>query len=66
MHATINGMAGRQGYCPSPFSDTGPRKASILPDQPVQGTGGFVRGHEHSRSGTQPRVRVYTRHRDRC
>ena len=51
MHATINGMARGQGYCP--FSDTGPRKASILPDQPVQGTSGFVRGHEHSRSATQ-------------
>ena len=48
MHATINGMARGQGYCPSPFSDTGSRKASILPDQPVQGTSGFVRGHEHS------------------
>ena len=66
MHATINGMARGQGYCPSPFSDTGPRKASILPDQPVQGTSGFVRGHEHSCSATQSRVRVYTRHRDRC
>ena len=59
-------MDSGQGYCPSPFSDTGPRKASNLLDQPVQGTSGFVRGHEHSRSATQSRVRVYTRHRDRC
>ena len=64
MHATINDMARGQGYCP--FSDTGHPKASILPDQPVQGTSGFVRGHEHSRSATQYRVRVYTRHRHRC
>ena len=66
MHATINGMARGQGYCLSPFSDTGPRNASILPDQPVQSTCGFVCGREHSRSATQSRVRVYTRHRDRC
>ena len=66
MHATINGMARGQRYFPNPFSDTEPRKASILPYQLVQGTSEFVRGHEHSRSATQARVRVYTRHRNRC
>ena len=66
MHASINGMARGQGFCLSPFSDTGPRKASNLPDQSVQDTNRFVRGHEHSRSATQPCVRVYTRHRDWC
>ena len=66
MHATINGMARGQGYCPRPFFDIGPRKASILPDQLVQGTSRFVRGHEHSRSAAQSCVRVYTRHRNRC
>ena len=66
MHATIDGMVRGQGYCPSPFSDTGPRKISILPDQLIQSTSGFVRRHEHSRSATQSRVRVCTRHRDRC
>ena len=63
MHATVDGMARGQGNCLSPFSDTGLRKASILPDQLLQNTSGFVRGYELSRGASQSCVRVY---RDRC
>ena len=56
-------MARGQGNSPDPFSYTGSRKTSILINQPVSGDNGLIRGHEHTRSIAQLRVRVYFRHR---